>query len=172
MFSALDVSTPKKLKYEISMLKKRWDIQKRLKEGLDEKAKNNTLEDSQLTYEDVMSYIVALGADALQLEQYDIAVEIGAAMQEIDPGTLDGYYVVIIANICKARDSLKNPKIQLDELACHQNPVIRSLIIASESLKMAMARVLQTGDVREYESGLVERLSSLMREVGGPPLVV
>ena len=45
-------------------------------------------------------------------------------------------------------------------------------VIASESLKMAMARVLQTGDVREYESGLVERLSSLMREVGGPPLVV
>lgn len=124
--------------------------------------------DIGMEYVDLIQPLIALARYAVELEQYDTAIQVSSGIQDINENVLDAYYIEILANISKARQLLNNPESQLNELAEHENEEVRSLIQETRLSLTSVYKILQTDLAEEFDNELVAQLSQLMNEVGGP----
>lgn len=155
----------------IEALNKSWELFKLKKTKLEEMANKNIEQDTfdvGMEYVDLIQPLIALARYAVELSQYDTAIQVSSAIQDINENVLDAYYIEILANISKARQLLNNPDSQLAELAQHENPEVRSLIQENRLSLTSVYKILQTDVAEEFDQELVQQLSQLMVEVGGP----
>lgn len=155
----------------IEALNKSWELFKLKKTRLEEMANKNVDQDAfdiGMEYVDLIQPLIALARYAVELEQYDTAIQVSSGIQDINENVLDAYYIEILANISKARQLLNNPESQLNELAEHENEEVRSLIQETRLSLTSVYKILQTDLAEEFDNELVAQLSQLMNEVGGP----
>ena len=181
----------------IEALLKSWELFKLKKSKLEEMANNAKTDQQQeaeeeeeedvggnsgdsfeigMEYVDLIQPLITLSRYAIELEQYDIAIQISNNVQDINENILDSYYIESLANILKLKKILypndQNYKdIELSEILNQvngDNDEINS-ILQDVKLSLTMAYKIINSDIgEEFDHGLIEQINQLLQEFGGP----
>ena len=173
----------------IEALLKSWELFKLKKTKLEEMANTTKTDQSQpqslevndsfeigMEYVELIQPLITLSRYAIELEQYDIAIQISNNVQDINENILDSYYIESLANILKLKKILypndQNYKdIELSEILNQvngDNDEINS-ILQDVKLSLTMAYKIINSDIgEEFDHGLIEQINQLLQEFGGP----
>ncbi|CAX45597.1 conserved hypothetical protein [Candida dubliniensis CD36] len=170
----------------IEALLKSWELFKLKKTKLEEMANTTKPDQSQpqssevndsfeigMEYVELIQPLITLSRYAIELEQYDLAIQISNNVQDINENILDSYYIESLANILKSKKILQpnndNYKdIELSKLLNESNDEI-NLILQDIKFSLTMAYKIINSDIgEEFDQGLIEQINQLLQELGGP----
>ena len=126
-----------------------------------------------MEYVDLIQPLITLSRYAIELEQYDIAIQISNNVQDINENILDSYYIESLANILKLKKFyIQMTKIikdiELSEILNQvngDNDEINS-ILQDVKLSLTMAYKIINSDIgEEFDHGLIEQINQLLQNL-------
>ncbi|EMG46098.1 hypothetical protein G210_3670 [Candida maltosa Xu316] len=169
----------------IEALNKSWELfqlkKTRLEEMANKKPTGDKPEDDEeqdsfeigMEYVELIQPLITLSRYAIELEQYDQAIQISLNIQDINDNILDAYYIESLANIFKCKKiidpSNENYKdIELGLVLQSTNEEVQSIIQEVKSSLTSGYKIINSDVGEEFDGGLIEQMNQLINELGGP----
>ncbi|RCK63053.1 hypothetical protein Cantr_09665 [Candida viswanathii] len=121
-----------------------------------------------VAHNDLMIPMIALARRFIDMKEYDKSLEISSAIAKVNPKVLDAYYIEMLVHIFRAREALRNRRIQLAQLMLHPNPAVKKNIQKHMMVISEYRMILENGELEEHDEDLVLQVSDVTVEVGGP----
>ncbi|EGV66114.1 hypothetical protein PSN45_003581 [Yamadazyma tenuis] len=103
---------------------------------------------------------------AIELELYDLAIEVCQATQDINDQILDIYYYEVLANLFKSKQQYPQRDKQTDYRDLPNSVVDEDTKSDVKLILTSAFKILQTSD--DLDPELTESINSLLAEFGGP----
>ena len=175
----------------IEALMKSWELFKLQKTKLEDFANkkeengDNGSSDNDDAFEVGMEYVeliqplVTLSRYAVELEQYDTAIDIASNIQDINDTILDAFYIEALSNLFKAKQisstvdhtATANEEFDYRELEISQlkeTPEIKQLLADSRSTLTSAYKIINSELGVENDPVLIEQVNELLNQLGGP----
>ncbi|RCK63801.1 hypothetical protein Cantr_10734 [Candida viswanathii] len=155
----------------IRELNKTWKSYQDKLGNLAEKERRGTMLDIMqvdVAHNDLMMPMIALARRFIDMKEYDKALEISSAIAKVNPKVLDTYYTQMLVHIYRARETLRNPRIQLTQLMLHPNPAVKKHMQKYMMVISEYQMILESDELEEHDEDLVLQANDVMIEVGGP----
>lgn len=173
----------------INALNKSWELFKLQKTKLEDFAnKKETNEETTtggdafevgMEYVELIQPLVTLSRYAIELEQYETAIDIASNIQDINDSILDAFYIEALANLFKAKqistadNSIKSANDDFDyrELEVSQlknTPEIKQILSDTRSILTSAYKIINSELGAENDPVLVEQVNELLNQLGGP----
>ncbi|CAD1808167.1 hypothetical protein FOB58_001142 [Candida parapsilosis] len=173
----------------VEALNKSWELFKLQKTKLEDFA--NTKETKEggsgngedafevgLEYVELIQPLVTLSRYAIELEQYDTAIDIASNIQDINDSILDAFYIEALANLFKAKQ-MSTAKIatnsdefddyrELEISQLKNTPEIKQLLADSRLILTSAYKIVNSELGDENDPVLVQQVNELLNQLGGP----
>ncbi|KAG5420647.1 hypothetical protein I9W82_002528 [Candida metapsilosis] len=175
----------------IEALKKSWELFKLKKTKLEDFANkkeenedngagdNNDAFEVGMEYVELIQPLVTLSRYAVELEQYDTAIDIASNIQDINDTILDAFYIEALSNLFKAKQisstsdhkATANEEFDYRELEISQlkeTPEIKQLLSDTRSTLTSAYKIINSELGVENDPVLIEQVNELLNQLGGP----
>ncbi|KAI5969634.1 hypothetical protein CANMA_001297 [Candida margitis] len=171
----------------IDALNKSWELFKlhktKLEDFANKKETNETGADDAfevgMEYVELIQPLVTLSRYAIELEQYEVAIDIASNIQDINDSILDAFYIEALANLFKAKQistasfngSNNDGKDDYRELEISQlndTPEIKQLLANTRSTLTSAYKIINSELDSENDPVLADQVNELLNQLGGP----
>ncbi|PVH13517.1 uncharacterized protein CXQ87_001622 [Candidozyma duobushaemuli] len=155
-----------------------WDLFQERKAALEQEAKD--AHDASLEYVELVQPLLGLARFAIELEMYEAAPSIAAAVSEINDNALDAFYYEALAHLLRAKQIYgeANPgsvpkdsdyrEIELEEVKASTDENVQSSLHEARSGLTQGYRVLNSAAAEAMDPDVAGQVSELLTALGGP----
>ncbi|PSK37628.1 hypothetical protein C7M61_003335 [Candidozyma pseudohaemuli] len=155
-----------------------WELFQERKAALEQEAKD--AHDASLEYVELVQPLLGLARFAIELEMYDTAPSIAAAVSEINDNALDAFYYEALSHLLRAKQIYgeANPgsvpkdsdyrEIELEEVKASTDENVQSSLHEARSGLTQGYRVLNSAAAEAMDPDVAGQVSELLTALGGP----
>ncbi|KAI5949147.1 hypothetical protein KGF57_004745 [Candida theae] len=171
----------------VEALQRSWELFKLQKTKLEDFANKKEEEESSsggdafevgMEYVELIQPLITLSRYAIELEQYDTAIEIASNVQDINDSILDAFYIEALANLFKAKQTsfantgqANDEEFDYREVEVSQlkdTSEIKQLLADTRSILTSAYKISNSEYGAENDPVLVEQVNELLNSLGGP----
>ncbi|CCE86073.1 Piso0_005722 [Millerozyma farinosa CBS 7064] len=138
--------------------------------------KQTELDETSLEYMDLIQPLLSLARYAIELEVYETAIDISAAVQDINDFILESFYYQALSSILLAKRQIRNTNniaiedyrdLEIDTLINSSDPQIKTCLEEAKSALTQGYKIINSDSI-DADAELIDQVLSTLKSLGGP----